>query len=69
MDSPLIGRSRQRSTAMARAEHGAPPVHLTKAEVAVLEEALRKGEDLREEVESAVRALLRATVREAAHAA
>ncbi|HSQ67662.1 MAG TPA: hypothetical protein VLM85_30840 [Polyangiaceae bacterium] len=45
-----------RPSALVRAEHGGAPVHLTKAEKSILDEALRKGEDLREEVESAVRA-------------
>jgi hypothetical protein len=46
--------SRPRPTALVRAEHGAPPVHLTVVERRVLNEALRLGEDLREEVEGAV---------------
>ena len=41
-------------TALTRAEHGGAAVHLSTAERAVLAEALRRGEDLREELEAKV---------------
>ena len=43
---------RPRVSALALAEHGELPVHLTAPERALLGEALRRGEDLREELES-----------------
>jgi len=45
---------RPRPTALARAEHGGPPVRLNAKEKTLLNEALRRGEDLGEQVESAV---------------
>ena len=44
--------TRSRSAALVRAEHGGAPVHLTKAERGVLEEALRLGRDLADEIGS-----------------
>jgi hypothetical protein len=41
-----------RPAALVRAEHGGATVHLTGAEKKVLDEALRRGEDLREELET-----------------
>ena len=41
-----------RPSALVRAEHGGAAAHLTLAERKVLDEALRRGEDLREELES-----------------
>ena len=41
---------------MVRAEHGAPPAHLVGKEKHTLDEALRLGEDMAEEVESSVSA-------------
>jgi len=46
--------SRSRSSALVRAEHGGAPVRLTSAERKVLDDALRLGEDLREELEAKV---------------
>ena len=43
-----------RPSALVRAEHGSPPVKLTAPERDLLDEALRRGEDLREEVEAKV---------------
>lgn len=40
--------------ALVRAEHHAAPVHLTKPQREILEDALREGEDLREEMQAAV---------------
>lgn len=45
---------RSRPTALVRAEHHEPPVRLTGGQRDVLAEALRRGEDLREEVEAKV---------------
>ncbi len=45
---------RPRSSALVRAEHGGAPVSLTAPERGLLHEALRLGEDLREEIEGAV---------------
>jgi hypothetical protein len=55
----MTASSRRRSpvpapSALVRAEHAAAPVHLVPADRRLLEEALRRGEDLREQVESAV---------------
>ena len=47
-------KTRARPSALARAEHGGAPVHLTAAQRSVLEEALRLGEDLAGEVEAKV---------------
>lgn len=41
-----------RPSALVRAEHGGATVHLTGAEKKVLDEALRRGKDLREELET-----------------
>jgi hypothetical protein len=49
-----MGRGNKRASALVRAEHGGAPVELDKAQRRVLEEALRRGEDLREEIESKV---------------
>jgi hypothetical protein len=46
--------ARARPTALTRAEHGASALRLKPAERHVLNEALRRGEDLRQEVETAV---------------
>ncbi len=43
-----------RSSALVRAEHGGAPVQLAASEKKVLDEALRRGEDLREQVEASV---------------
>ena len=45
---------RARPVALARAQHAEAPAHLTSPERGVFEEALRRGEDLREEIESSV---------------
>lgn len=45
---------RPRPRAIDLAEHGEPPVKLTSSERTVLNEALRRGEDLREEVETSI---------------
>ncbi len=45
-------KTASRPSALARAEHGGPPVHLTATQRKVLDRALRLGEDLREELES-----------------
>jgi hypothetical protein len=45
-------RKRATPTALARAEHHAPSAKLTTVQRGVLDEALRRGEDLRDEVES-----------------
>ncbi|MEO6419654.1 MAG: hypothetical protein ABIP39_09625 [Polyangiaceae bacterium] len=45
---------RVRSSALVRAEHGGAPVSLTVPEKSVLNEALRLGEDLREEIEHSI---------------
>lgn len=47
-----MGTKKGRPAALARAEHGGPPARLTVAEKKVLDEALRRGEDLREELEN-----------------
>jgi hypothetical protein len=49
-------KARARPSALVRAEHGEPPVHLTAPQRTVLEEALRRSEDLREELESTLSA-------------
>ncbi len=49
-----MAKSRTRPAALARAEHGGAPMHLTTAQRSVLEEALRLGEDLAGEVEAKV---------------
>ncbi|HEY1954381.1 MAG TPA: hypothetical protein VGH28_02190 [Polyangiaceae bacterium] len=41
-----------RPSALVRAEHGGAPAHLTSAERKVLDEAVRRGEDVREDLES-----------------
>lgn len=46
------GKSVERPSALVRAEHGGAPAHLTGAEQKVLAEALRRGEDLREELQT-----------------
>jgi hypothetical protein len=46
--------ARVRSSALVRAEHGGAPVSLTVPEKSVLNEALRLGEDLREEIEHSI---------------
>jgi hypothetical protein len=46
--------SRPRPSALDRAEHGGPPVHLTGRERQVFNEALRLGADLADEVEAKV---------------
>lgn len=43
-----------RATALVRAEHGAAPAHLTKQQRSVLNEGLRRGEDVRELLEATV---------------
>lgn len=48
--------SATRPTALVRAEHDERPLHLDAAEHDLLGEALRRGEDLREDVEAAVTA-------------
>jgi hypothetical protein len=53
--TPVAPR-RPRPVALARAQHGEAPVHLTATESRVFGEALRRGEDLREGVESLVSA-------------
>jgi hypothetical protein len=45
---------RGRPSALARAEHGGEPIPLDKAERAVLDEALRLGEDLAQETEAKI---------------
>lgn len=45
-----------RPSALARAEHGGAPVHLTKDERRVLDEALRRGQDTADELEAQVMA-------------
>jgi hypothetical protein len=50
--SPAARRPRARAIVLA--EHGEAPVKLTASEKALLDEALRRGEDLREQVESSV---------------
>ena len=40
-----------RPSALVRAEHGGAAAHLTSAERKVLDEALRRGEDVREQLE------------------
>ncbi len=47
-------QSSGRSTALARAEHGAPPVSLSAAEKTVLGDALREGSGLADELETKV---------------
>jgi hypothetical protein len=42
--------TKSRSAALVRAEHGGAPVHLTKEERGVLDEALRLGADLADEI-------------------
>ena len=51
-----MGRTRSRSAALVRAEHHAAPVKLTTAQKSVVAEAVRRGEDLREELEAKVTA-------------
>ena len=53
--SPDMGKTKttkSRSAALVRAEHGGGPLHLTKAERSVLDEALRLGADLADEIGS-----------------
>lgn len=45
---------KSRPSALVRAEHGGEPLALDKSQRTLLEEALRRGEDLREEVEAKV---------------
>jgi hypothetical protein len=54
MATPRKRPAPPRQSALVRAEHGGAPLHLVPAEKKLLDEALRRGEDLREEVESAV---------------
>ena len=54
MPAKCVTPERSRPSALVRAEHGASPVQLTAAQRTVLSEALRRGEDLAEHVESAV---------------
>lgn len=53
---PATSARRARPRAIVLAEHGEPPVKLTSSEKALLDEALRRGEDLREQVEANVTA-------------
>lgn len=46
--------SKPRPSALVRAEHDGPPVKLSGAQRVLLDQALRRGEDLREEVEAKV---------------
>ncbi len=52
--SELSPARRPRPRAIVEAEHGEPPVKLTFAERSLVNEALRRGEDVREQFESAV---------------
>jgi hypothetical protein len=52
--SPASLSRRPRPRAIVLAEHGEAPVKLTSREKALLDEALRRGEDLREQVETTV---------------
>ena len=52
----MATQRRPRPAALVRAEHGVPAVKLDGAQHKVLDEALCRGEDLREELESAVTA-------------
>src|SRR5262245_37395774 len=54
MPKKVSDSQKTRSTALARAEHGEPPVRLTAEQRTLLNEALRRGEDLREEIENHV---------------
>ncbi|HSO37644.1 MAG TPA: hypothetical protein VLT33_34195 [Labilithrix sp.] len=52
--TPASPPRRPRPRAIVLAEHGEAPVRLTSSEKALLDEALRRGEDLREQVETNV---------------
>jgi hypothetical protein len=52
--SPASPSRRPRPRAIVLAEHGEAPARLTSGEKALLDEALRRGEDLREQVETTV---------------
>ncbi len=52
----MATKTKKRSSALVRAEHGGAPVHLTTPQRRVFEEALRLGADLADEVESKVSA-------------
>jgi hypothetical protein len=54
--TPVSRSRRPRPRAIVLAEHGETPVKLTASERALLDEALRRGEDLREQVETNVTA-------------